>query len=281
MPDGRTVGVADFGPADGRAVLWCHGGPGSRLEPSQVAADAAAAGLRLIGIDRPGYGRSTPWPGRSIAGWVPDGVAALDELDVERCAVVGVSTGGAYAFALAAAQPSRVSAVVACCALTDMAWAEGRAMMSAATVTGIWEAGDRDTALAIAADELGEDGSRMFAPRPEQAELPTADLDLLADEQWLAAMSATMPEMFAAGVQGYVDDRLADGVGWITFDVGAVRCPVMVLHGAVDTIVPVAQAVHTASIVPGAQLKVVPELGHLSIITEVVPALTELVPGPS
>ena len=106
MPDGRTVGYADFGPADGTPVIWCHGGPGSRLEPTQVATEAAAAGFRLIGVDRPGYGLSTPWPERSIAGWVPDGLAVLDALGVERCIAVGVSTGGAYALALAAAAPA-------------------------------------------------------------------------------------------------------------------------------------------------------------------------------
>lgn len=41
----RRVGVAEFGPADGDAVLWCHGGPGSRLEPTYVAERAAQEGL--------------------------------------------------------------------------------------------------------------------------------------------------------------------------------------------------------------------------------------------
>src|SRR6266545_3364849 len=91
---GRTVGYADYGPADGFPVLNCHGGPGSRLEPKSGAAAAGEVGLRTIGIDRPGYGLSTPLPGRSIADWVPDALAVLDTLGVERCVAVGVSTGG-------------------------------------------------------------------------------------------------------------------------------------------------------------------------------------------
>ena len=63
--------------------------------------------------------------------------------------------------------------------------------------------------------------------------------------------------MFAQGVAGYVDDRRADGPGWGSFDVGAVRAPTIVLHGREDSIVDVAQAAHTASLVPGARLKVV------------------------
>jgi pimeloyl-ACP methyl ester carboxylesterase len=277
MPDGRTVGYADHGPADGTPVIWCHGGPGSRLEPMQVTAEAGPAGFRLIGVDRPGYGLSIPWPGRSIADWVPDGLAVLDALDVERCIAVGVSTGGAYALALAAAAPGRVTGVIACCALTDMRWPEGRRLQEGPMTTGLWDAPDRDAAIAIAIEVAGEDGSKMFDPsQSDGAELPAADMALFTDPAWLAGFGDAMSQMFAHSVTGYVDDRLADGVGWVSFDVGAVRAPTIVLHGREDSIVDVAQAAHTASLVPGARLKVVDGLAHLSIVLKVPEALAEL-----
>ena len=67
--------------------------------------------------------------GRSIADWVPHGLAVADALGIDRFVTVGISTGGAYTLALAALAPDRVIATVACCALTDMRWAEGKAMM--------------------------------------------------------------------------------------------------------------------------------------------------------
>ena len=76
LASGHTVGFADYGIADATAVLWCHGGPGSRLDPAYLRREASEAGLRIIGIDRPGYGLSTPQPGRTIAGWVPEALAA-------------------------------------------------------------------------------------------------------------------------------------------------------------------------------------------------------------
>ena len=76
LTDGRTVGFVDYGDPSGTAVLWCHGGPGSRLEPASSARAAGDVGLRLVGIDRPGYGLSTPQPGRTIAGWVPEALAS-------------------------------------------------------------------------------------------------------------------------------------------------------------------------------------------------------------
>lgn len=271
--DGRSVGYTDTQTA-GIPVLWCNGGPGSRLEAVGMAPTAPDAGYRLIGLDRPGYGLSTPLPGRTIADGVPDALAVLDHLGIERCAVAGISTGGAHALALAAAAPDRVLGVVACCALTDMRWDESRATLTIDSgVTDLWDAPDRDAALAIAVDMLGEDGAKLTEPDPD-VQLPPADQAMFADPQFLAGLAPNLAASFAQGVAGYVDDRLADGPGWGSFDVGAVRCPVTVLHGGSDTIVAVAHAHHTASIVPGATLLVLDDRGHFSILPEVVAALS-------
>jgi pimeloyl-ACP methyl ester carboxylesterase len=274
LADGRTIGLTDT-EGDGTAVIWCHGGPGSRLEPVGYAADASAAGLRVIGIDRPGYGNSTPVPGRTIADWVPDALAVADHVGVDDFIAVGVSTGGAYALALAALAPARVRAVVACCALTDMRWAEGKAMMTGARIDEIWGAPNRDAACAVVEDVFGADGSGMLN-QTSDVPLPAADMALITDPAWLEQMAAAFPAMFAQGVEGYVDDRLADGPGWGSFDVTAVTCPVTVLHGAADSIVPTAHAHHTAEIVPGAQLRIVDDLGHFSIINEVLGEVAKL-----
>lgn len=276
LRDGRSVGYVDFGSAGQTPVLWCHGGPGSRFEPQASAKVAAAAGFRLIGIDRPGYGTSTLQPGRSIAGWVGDGLAVADHLGLERFLAVGVSTGGAYALALAAQAPERVEGVVACCALADMSWADGKAMMSAAGTRDLWGAADRESAIAIAAELLGAEGRKMFTSGLTSTPLPAADLAFLADPALLAGFQSSFAAMFANGVEAYVDDRRADGPGWSGFDVARIRCPVTVLHGALDTIVPVAHAHHTAASVPGAKLRVVDALGHFSIMREIVGALAEV-----
>ena len=72
LASGRTVGFADYGIPDATPVLWCHGGPGSRLEPAYLRREAIQARLRIIGIDR-----ARLWPignaaGRPIAGRVPE-----------------------------------------------------------------------------------------------------------------------------------------------------------------------------------------------------------------
>jgi pimeloyl-ACP methyl ester carboxylesterase len=272
MNDGRAVGFADYGSPAQTAVVWCHGGPGTRHEPSFVADAAAAAGLRLIGIDRPGYGSSTPQPGRTIGGWVPDALAVVDHLGIDRFLALGGSTGGAYALALASQSP-RVIGAIACCAVSDMRWEEGKAMN--VSCQPMWNARDRDEAHAIALELFGAHGENVVPPRGPVG-LDAADAALFAAPGFLAWWVADVPEMFASGVTGYVDDRLADANGWGTFDVTRITCPVTVLHGAIDGLIPVANAHHTAAIVPGATLRVFEDLGHVSILTKAVEVTREL-----
>jgi pimeloyl-ACP methyl ester carboxylesterase len=274
LASGRTVGFADYGIPGATAVLWCHGGPGSRLEPAYLRRVASEAGLRIIGIDRPGYGLSAPQPGRTIAGWVPEALAIADQLGIGQFAAVGTSTGGAYALALAALAAERVLGVVACCSMTDMRWPEGRATMSRPHVNAVWEAPGRAAALAAATDAHGEDGSKMRGDIA--AVLAPSDLALFGDPGWMKEATAGFPAMFAHGLEGYTDDRLADDAGWITFDVRSIQCPVTVLHGGSDRLVDVIHAHHTAGLVPSAELAVFDDHGHFSIVTEVVPAISNL-----
>jgi pimeloyl-ACP methyl ester carboxylesterase len=273
--DGRTVGFADYGTPEQVAVVWCHGGPSSRLEPEPITASARQAGLRFIGIDRPGYGFSTPQPGRTIGGWVPDAIAVVDHLGIDRFVVVGASTGGAYALAVAASS-TRVIAAIACCALTDMRWTEGKAMVLGAPLA--WGSRDRDTVLAIVAEQFGEDGSKVNV-HTGGIPLPASDRALFAEPDYFSSWLRSLKQTFAQGVAGYADDRLADGVGWGSFDVSAITCPVAVIHGGSDNFVPVAHARYTASIVPGATLRLYEPLGHFSICNEVVGMVGQLLAG--
>ena len=236
------------------------------------ASDAERAGLRRIGIDRPGYGGSTSQPGRTIGGWVPEALAVVDHLGIDRFVAAGASTGGAYALALAASS-ARVLAAVACCAVSDMRWREGRAMIPEAVK--IWDAPNREAAHQAVVALFGEDGSKVTAHSTGDA-IAASDRAVLADPQIASAWIRSNDEAFVQGVDGFTDDRLADGNGWSTFDVRAIKCPVIVLHGTSDTIVPVAHAYHTAALVPGATLRVVEGLGHFSIILEIIGGVTKL-----
>jgi len=273
--DGRPIGFAEFGDPNGTAVVWCHGGPGSRLEPAWLHAPAAAAGLRLIGFDRPGYGLSPPVPGRSFGDVVDDALAVADDLGLERFATVGVSTGGAYALAIAAAASARVVAVVAACSVTDMSWGPGRATMSPAHALAVWDAPDRDSAIAAATEAHGVGGSKLTGGALA-AVLSPSDQEMFLDPAWAAPAMEGFADMFKFGLEGYADDRIADGPGWGQLDLTAIRCPVVVLHGTDDRMCDVIHARHTARIVTGAQLVEVEGLGHFSIERHIIPELVRI-----
>lgn len=101
LPDGRRLGYACYGEPDGFPVFYFHGCPGSRLEASLICAAAARQGVRVIAVDRPGYGLSQPKADRRLLDW-PDDVAALAaQLGLERFSILGASGGGPYAQACA------------------------------------------------------------------------------------------------------------------------------------------------------------------------------------
>ena len=270
--DGRYVAYADYGAPGDIAVVWCHGGPGCRYEAGICAAAAERTGFRLIGIDRPGYGGSTPLIGRTIGAWVPDALAVLDHLGIDRFVTVGASTGGAYALALAS-QTARAMGAVACCAVSDMRWKEGRAMIPG--TLAVWEAPSRDAALAIVVDQMGERGEKVAVHSTGEG-LSESDKAFFADPEHLAIWLRSLEEMFAQGIGGYTDDRLADGRGWDSFDPSSITCPVVVLHGSADMFVPVAHAHYTTTQIPGAVLRLVEDRGHFSILTEIPDAIGQV-----
>ena len=106
----RRLGFAEFGPPEGRPIVWLHGTPGGRRQIPQSARFAAEAlGLRIVGIDRPGIGSSTPHRYGSVLDFVTDLTTVCDHLGFERFAVIGLSGGGPYALASCYALPDRVA----------------------------------------------------------------------------------------------------------------------------------------------------------------------------
>jgi pimeloyl-ACP methyl ester carboxylesterase len=87
LPDGRSLAYAEWGTSSGPPVLLFHGGPGSRLFCPDYEA-TMSSGVRLITIDRPGFGGSDPHPGRTLLSWADDVAGLADALHLDRFAVI-------------------------------------------------------------------------------------------------------------------------------------------------------------------------------------------------
>ena len=107
--DGRILAVEQWGDPTGIPVVYLHGTPMSRLARYPDDSLFHELGVRLITYDRPGFGGSTPRPGRRVVDAAADVATIAAALGLDRFAVFGVSGGVPHAMAVAARYPERVT----------------------------------------------------------------------------------------------------------------------------------------------------------------------------
>jgi pimeloyl-ACP methyl ester carboxylesterase len=272
LPDGRTLGVTDTGPVgdDGRdpAVVLLHPAPGSRLLDPEPAA-TAAAGVRLVGVDRPGYGVSTaPADGAvpTITGYADDAAAALAALGLDDVAAVGWSAGGRVALALAERHPDLVRSVAVVATPApheDVPWIPDEHVAMIDQLRD--DPGGATAALA-----------QVFAPMADAP--PAAAVQMVgvgpADEAALAAdpsrrerLEGMLAGALAQGPVGMAADIVSYTLVPWGFDPAAVGARVTAFYGEADVVVPPAHGEWYVARVPGAELRRVGGAGHLVAMT--------------
>jgi len=256
LPDGRRLQVWQGGPVDGRPVLFLPGCPDSRLVARSGTDAAHRLGVRLVAVNRPGYGRSDPYPSDHLK--VADDLVHLaDRLGARRFALVGMSVGGPYALACAARHPDRVTAVgvVAAPAMHAAPDAPGHPLVG--------------VPIALVRKDFLEYVRRMAPDDPDDAALARRYLDAL--DPYDAAVVAALPVPDVAnGVRealsrpdGYLRDAAVTFRPW-QFRLDEIRCPVRLWYGEYDA------NVHNgrwlAGRVPGAELTILDGVGHLGAL---------------
>jgi len=206
-PDGRTLAVEIDGDPAGRPVLVHNGTPNSRHLYGPNVRDAKERGLRLIGYDRPGYGGSSPKPGRTVADCAADVRAICAGLHIDRLAMWGISGGGPHVLACAALLSDLV---VAAASLASQApyGAEGLDFFE-----GMGQSNVDDSRLffedqAASRAQLEKDREEMLATPAEEA---AAGLESL--------LSPTDKAVLQGGIAEYLTYALQDGMelsgeGW-------------------------------------------------------------------
>lgn len=290
-PDGRTLGVAEYGPGHGTPVFMLHGTPGCRYggPPPEHPDLYDRLGLRSVSYDRAGYGLSTRRPGRIVADVADDVAAIADHLDLGRFAVAGGSGGGPHALAVAALLGDRVDRV-ACVVgvaplggpgLPEEQWLAG---MTQGNVNEFqWalagEATLREQLEPEAAEELLRLETDPGNPFGDDYVLSEADRQILADPRRQVRLRREIQEAYRSGVDGWIDDNLCFVRPW-GFDLAGLRTPAMVWFGLSDTLVPSAHGEWLAAHVPDAWVVRMPG-GHLDLAHRVADVATWLVGGPT
>jgi len=277
--DGRDLEVLRDGPPGARPLIYHSGTPTAAVEFPPLADAAADRGWQLVTWSRPGYGDSTPNPGRSVADVTTDTAAVLDHLGQDSFVTLGWSGGGPHALACAALMPDRCAA--------------------AATLAGVapYPAEGLDWLAGMGPENVEEFGASIESPValtiyleaqvPDLAEVTGEQvaemLGGLIDEVDRAALTGDFADMLAAalrravssGIAGWRDDDLAFAKPW-GFDLSDITVPVSVWQGAHDRMVPYAHGTWLAAHIPGAHVHLHADEGHLSLASQLPRILDDL-----
>ena len=240
--DGRTLAVVEAGAADGPVLLGQHGTPGSgRLYRTEIEG-AERLGVRLLAYSRPGYGGSTPHPGRSVADAASDVAAIMDALGAERFATYGWSGGGPHA--------------LACAALLDGPLRgrghDRRRGARRRARPGVHGRDGRGQHRGVRHGPRGPRAARRAAARrggrPGSRDVPASSprrwrrtsarpTPPRSRASWPSTCTRMILDGLAPGIDGWLDDDLAFVKAW-GFDVASIDVPVSIWQGGDDLMVP-------------------------------------------
>lgn len=280
LDDGRVLGYREYGEPTGMPIMYLHGMPGSRLDPVALDEEYRRLGIRLVAIERPGYGLSSPRRSWGLLDWPVDVAAAADHLAIGRFAVLGYSSGGKYAAACAYLLPDRVTGAAIVSGVGPPGTPRFREGLGATDRLSMTLA-TRARPLALAYWRF----ARLLARRrPEtflgefEKELSEPDKTTFADPSVRNLVLGTSREAMGGGVAGVVDDSAIQARSW-GFRLEMIKPAVQVWHGDNDEIVPLHHATYVADMIPNATLTVLKGAGHLAVASrggEIAAAIASL-----
>lgn len=262
----RRLGFAEFGDPQGRAIFWLHGTPGARRQiPAEARAYAELEKIRLIGVDRPGIGSSTPHQYPNVLAFADDLRTIADTLGIDKFAVVGLSGGGPYTLAAAAAMPERVVAAGVLGGVAPYVGPDGISsglMNLGSTVAPVLEVAGMPIRLAAATliKFIAPVGSPVLEIYARIS--PEGDRRLLARPEFKAMF---LDDLLNGG-RKQLSAPFYDIVDFVRdwgFRLDEVKVPVRWWHGDKDHIVPFEHGVHVVSLLPDAEMTVLPGESHL------------------
>jgi pimeloyl-ACP methyl ester carboxylesterase len=271
---GRNICISETGQSDGIPILVHTGTPGSRLLNRRWIEDAQSKGIRLISYDRPGYGGSTPQPGRTVASAANDVAAIAKALDLDRLSVWGISGGGPHALACAALLPDLVVAAAILAPIAPykakgLDWFAGMGEENIAEFNAALEGREalEQFVEAVAPTILAADPEALF--QAWQSLLSPVDAAILTKEN-VASMLNNTREGIRERRDGWIDDSIAFTLPW-GFDLNQIQIPVLLLHGEQDRFSPISHSEWLARHIPHVEAQFLADDGHITLALRKIP----------
>lgn len=280
--DGRRLSFAEFGSVHGQALVWMHGTPGARRQvPLDARKYADEHGLRIIGVDRPGIGSSTPHLYDDVLDWTGDLEVLADTLGIDTMHVIGLSGGGPYALAASVGLGERVQGVAV---LGGVAPTQGPDAIDGGLVR---LAAPFAPLIALTRVPLGIVlGRAIRLVKPFAGPIidtygrfqPPGDRRLLARPEFRAMFLDDLLNGSRFQISAPLADLILFTRDW-GFTAADVTAPVHWWHGDDDHIIPWAHGKHMSERLPNCRFRTIEgesHLGGMGASHEVLPALMSL-----
>lgn len=227
---------------EGHPLLLING-LGANVEMWGPCEERLAAASRTIVFDAPGTGRSTTpaWP-LSISAVARTVLDALDELGYERVDVLGFSLGGLVAQELAHRAPDRVRRLALCS--TACGWGSMPGTLDALALMALPQ----------------RYYSRSFSEQTNWLLSPADDALLRRLTALTDARLRHPPSLY-----GYMSQLWAGSLWSSLAWLSSLRMPTLLIHGAEDRLVPAANGVQLARLLPDSRLHLLPDEGHFIV----------------
>jgi pimeloyl-ACP methyl ester carboxylesterase len=282
--NGIQIAYDDRGSRTDPAILLIMGlGTQMTAWPEAFCDDLAAHGFRVVRFDNRDIGLSTKFdaappidlaavlqrvmagqkinPPYRLTDMAADAIGLMNGLAIKRAHIVGASMGGMIAQIVAAEYPERVRSLVSIMSSSgDPGLPQAKPEAIAAIMQARPDGSDRKLAVQHGMKVYRAIGSPGFP---------------MSDEELRVKVSAAFDRSYyPAGVGRQFAAIMANGSRVEMLK--KLSVPTLVLHGADDPLVPVEAGRHTAALIPGSNLTVIPGMGH-DIAPGLIPVLVEAI----
>ena len=266
LPSGPTIAVAEYGAPDGTPVFFFHGWPSARVQGALLDDAGRAVGVRVLAVDRPGVGASTPQPGRRLLDWPALLRELAAALGLERVRVLGVSGGGPYALAAAWGAPELVETAAVVCGAPPLAELGRNGLTPAYRILLALHGRSRGTMRLFfrLLHPIASASAPGWMLTMLRGALRGPDKAVLED----AALSQLCYDGFRYAWGGHRDGVFEDAEIYTQpwgFPLEDVRRPVRMWHGTEDHNFSFRLAESVAARLPQCALRIVPNEGHYSL----------------
>jgi pimeloyl-ACP methyl ester carboxylesterase len=266
LTDGRKLAVIEYGDKQGLPVMFFHGTPGSRLLFLEDDEVSKALGIRLISLDRPGFGLSDPKPNRTLLDWADDINEAANYLKLDMFSIIGVSGGGAFAAACAYKLAPRLHSVSLVASTTP--FVNGKCPKGTMTANKIAFFLARKVPWLVkmsyrSTKKLLEKQPEKFMEQNKKGNkhLHEWDRQFLQTDEQLKGLIMHMGEAFRVSVDECVNEPVLLAKPW-GFSFKDFTVPIDVWHGEEDRMAPAAEMKKAAAAIPNCYTHFISGAGH-------------------